>query len=154
RTVKHLREEVDAAQMLGRLGLDPMMAPPEVTTMESIAELERRIVTGDALQSGESHLFAETDGGRRHDLASRGRVVLKFRVGEQTRRYYRWLERTYLCHGPRGGSFLRYLCLAFIGVWRERPGERPAYAEIYERDLFRCASPVCSRRDLTPHHLV
>jgi hypothetical protein len=155
RTVKHLREEVDAAQMLGRVGVDETMAPPKVTTMEAIAALERRIVAGEAFQLGESQMFA-VDGEARTParLASRGRVALKFHVGEGTRRYYRWLERTYLRHGPRGGSFLRYLCLAFIGAWRERPEERPAYAEIYERDLFQCSSPVCSRRDVTPHHLV
>jgi hypothetical protein len=130
--------------------------------MDAIADLERRIVTGSDLQSGESQMFAAADGhvspadagGCTHDVASCGRVALKFRIGEETRRYYRWLERSYLRYGPRAGSFLRYLCLAFIGVWRQRSGERPAYAEIYERDLFQCASPVCSRRDLTPHHLV
>ena len=76
------------------------------------------------------------------------------RAEEETRRYYRWLERMYLRHGSRAGSFFRYICLSFIGVWRERGRERPAYADIYERDLFQCASPVCSRRDVTPHHLV
>ena len=28
-----------------------------------------------------------------------------------------------------------------------------AYAQIYQRDRYRCASPVCGRRDVTPHHL-
>jgi hypothetical protein len=154
RTVKHLREEVDAAQMLGRVGVDTTMAPPAMTTMDAIADLERRIVTGEALQSGESQMFSGANEGRSDDLGCRGRTGLKFRVGEETRRYYRWLERMYLRHGPRAGSFFRYICLSFIGVWRERSQERPAYADIYERDLFQCSSPVCSRRDLTPHHLV
>jgi len=154
RTVKHLREEVDAAEMLGRVGVDTTMAPPAVTTMDAIADLERRIVTGEALQSGESQMSAGADDRRGHAHECAGRVVLKFRVGEETRRYYRWLERMYLRHGPRAGSFFRYICLSFIGVWRERGRERPAYADIYERDLFQCASPVCSRRDVTPHHLV
>ena len=154
RTVKHLREEVDAAEMLGRVGVDTAMAPPAVTTMDAIADLERRIVTGEALQSGESHMSAGADDRRGHAHECAGRVVLKFRVGEETRRYYRWLERMYLRHGPRAGSFFRYICLSFIGVWRERGRERPAYADIYERDLFQCASPVCSRREVTPHHLI
>jgi hypothetical protein len=154
RTVKHLREEVDAAEMLGRVGGDTTMAPPAVTTMEAIADLERRIMTGEALQSGESQMFADANDrrGEAHECA--GRVVLKFRVGEETRRYYRWLERMYLRHGPRAGTFFRYICLSFIGVWRQRGRERPAYADIYERDLFQCASPVCLRHDVTPHHLV
>src|SRR5262249_26763604 len=71
-----------------------------------------------------------------------------------TRRHYRWLELLYLRHGPRAGSFLRYLCLCFVGVWRERAPFVHEYARIYERDMFRCTSPVCTRRDLTPHHLV
>jgi hypothetical protein len=154
RTVKHLREEVDAAQMLGRVGVDTTMAPPAMKTMDAIADLERRIVMGEALQSGESQMFAAADEGRSDDFGCRGRIVLKFRVGEETRRYYRWLERMYLRHGPREGSFFRYICLSFIGVWRQRGSERPAYADIYERDLFQCSSPVCSRRDVNPHHLV
>jgi len=152
--VKHLREEVDAAQMLGRVGVDTTMAPPADSTMNAIVALERRIVTGEALQSGERPYVC---GCRRRPQArswTRRRVVLKFRIGEETQRYYRWLERTYVRHGPRAGSFFRYLCLAFIGVWQERSKERPAYADLYERDLFQCASPVCSRRDVTPHHLV
>ena len=32
-------------------------------------------------------------------------------------------------------------------------GEVPAYFEVYRRDAFRCSSPVCTRRDVTPHHL-
>ncbi|TNF28333.1 MAG: HNH endonuclease [Deltaproteobacteria bacterium] len=31
---------------------------------------------------------------------------------------------------------------------------RVAYQDVYERERFRCASPVCEHRDLTPHHLV
>jgi hypothetical protein len=99
-------------------------------------------------------MFAGANDRRGHAHECAGRVVLKFRVGEETRRYYRWLERMYLRHGPRAGSFFRYICLSFIGVWRQRGSERPAYADIYERDLFQCSSPVCSRRDVTPHHLV
>ena len=78
---------------------------------------------------------------------------MKFRVSAGTQRYYRWLERLSLRHGPRAGSFFRYLCLSFIEVWRERSGVEPAYAHVYARDLHRCTNPVCSRRDLNPHHL-
>ncbi|HEX6275559.1 MAG TPA: HNH endonuclease, partial [Polyangiaceae bacterium] len=28
------------------------------------------------------------------------------------------------------------------------------YFRVYRRDAFRCSSPVCRRRDVTPHHLV
>jgi hypothetical protein len=32
-------------------------------------------------------------------------------------------------------------------------GADVAYGHIYIRDRFCCLSPVCSRRDVTPHHL-
>jgi hypothetical protein len=155
RTVKHLREEVDAAEMLGRLGVDEKMGPPDEKTMDAIAAMERSVVSGSALQSDESQMFA-TDSATPVErmLYSRGRVTFKFRVGVGTQRHYSWLERLYLRHGPRAGSFLRYLCTCFIAIWRERCERGQAYAEVYARDLFRCTSPVCSRRDVTPHHLL
>jgi hypothetical protein len=181
RTVKHLREETDAAQMLGRVGVDTAMTPPSEATMGKLGALERRIVSGATLQSDESQIFAghgaavalqpdesqifaghgaavalqpdESQIFAGDNLRARGRVTLKFRVSEGTQRYYRWLERMFLRHGPRAGSFFRYLCLSFIAVWRERSGVEPAYAHIYARDLHRCTNPVCSRRDLNPHHL-
>ncbi len=38
--------------------------------------------------------------------------------------------------------------------WRHLLGTDVAYGHIYIRDRFRCMSPVCNRRDVTPHHLV
>jgi hypothetical protein len=163
RTVKHLREETDAAQLLGRVGVDAAMTPPSEATMVTLAALERRIVWGVTLQSDERQIFAGGETATLQsderqifagdELRARGRVTLKFRVSDGTQRYYRWLERLYLRHGPRAGSFFRYLCLSFIAVWRERSGVEPAYAHVYARDLHRCTNPVCSRRDLNPHHL-
>jgi hypothetical protein len=164
RTVKHLREETDAAQMLGRVGVDAAMTPPSEATMGKLATLERRIVWGVTLQSDERQIFAGDEAAvtlqsdesqifAGDELRTRGRVTLRFRVSDGTQRYYRWLERLYLRHGPRAGSFFRYLCLSFIAVWRERSGVEPAYAHVYARDLHRCTNPVCSRRDLNPHHL-
>ncbi len=54
---------------------------------------------------------------------------------------------------PRGLSWLRFLCLSVWRGWRHVLGVDVAYAAIYERDAYRCTSPVCSRRDVTPHHL-
>jgi hypothetical protein len=228
RTVKHLREEVDAAQILARIGVERAMVPPSVAVMEKLAAFERRVVTGvadeshpgarnhEALDSGkerafvdqsalataladgsafaaafqpdgrqmsagaratgESHgtgvptgttfhsderqMFAgmkatgESHGTGARRLRSRGRVTLRFRVGVGTKRHYRWLERIYLRHGPRLGGFFRYLCLSFIQIWRQRPSLERAYSSVYARDSFRCTSPVCTRRDVTPHHLL
>jgi hypothetical protein len=58
-------------------------------------------------------------------------------------------------------SFTHFLCENLCRIWlpairRERlteSGAEPAYFGIYRRDAFRCTSPVCLRRDVTPHHL-
>jgi hypothetical protein len=165
RTVKHLREETDAAQLLGRVGVDATMTPPNEATMVKLAALKRRIVSGVTLQSDERQISAgdgaavgtalQSDESQisAGDRRARGRVTVKFSVSAGTQRYYRWLERLYLRHGPRTGSFFRYLCLSFAEVWRKNSDGKPAYAHIYARDLHRCTNPVCSRRDLNPHHL-
>jgi len=135
--------------------------------MEELARIERRVVTGA--------VFGERDGATGATGAtgamgatgaepgqmfavpehrSRGRVTLKFRVTTGARRYFRWLERMFRRQGPRGVTFLRYLCVVLIDAWRPRARSELAYAEVYARDGHRCTSPVCSRRDLTPHHVV
>jgi hypothetical protein len=50
-------------------------------------------------------------------------------------------------------SWLRFLCLSLWSAWRHLLGPDVAYGQIYIRDRYRCSSPVCSRRDVTPHHL-
>ena len=57
----------------------------------------------------------------------------------------RWLRR--------GVSWLKFLCLSIWRAWRHVLGVDVAYGGVYLRDCFRCRSPVCSRRDVTPHHL-
>jgi hypothetical protein len=60
-------------------------------------------------------------------------------LGAQARR---WL--------PRRMSWLRFLCLSSWQAWRHLLGADVGYGQIYIRDRFRCLSPVCSRRDVTP----
>jgi hypothetical protein len=50
-------------------------------------------------------------------------------------------------------SWLRFLCLSMWQAWRHLLGANAAYGQIYIRDRYRCTSPVCTRRDITPHHL-
>src|SRR5688572_5710278 len=47
RTVKHLREEVEAAELLIRMGLGPDQGPLDEQSLDALFELERRIVSGD-----------------------------------------------------------------------------------------------------------
>jgi hypothetical protein len=90
---------------------------------------------------------------------------LQWVVKEDTYRFFRALERAFarvstrVCSAP--ASFFGFLCEDFCRIWlpalrRERlteSGELPEYFGVYRRDAFRCASPVCTRRDVTPHHL-
>ena len=176
RTVKHLREEVDAAEMLGRLGIEPERGPPEEATMAELAAIERRVVTGAVFGADraegaagrqqdatgatgpeeQGQMSAETRARTDRDAreCARGRVTLKLRVATGIRRYYRWLERMFQRRGPRGVTLMRYLCVALIDPWRPRALSELAYAEVYERDGHQCTSPVCTRHDITPHHLV
>jgi hypothetical protein len=80
-------------------------------------------------------------------------VTLRLRVRAETRAFYRWLERLYLRYRPVQVPFIRFLCRALIETWKGSLGSDVAYASVYARDRYRCRSPVCSRADVTPHHL-
>jgi hypothetical protein len=54
---------------------------------------------------------------------------------------------------PSGMSWLKFLCLSIWSAWRHLLGTKVAYGHIYIRDRCRCSSPVCNRRDVTPHHI-
>jgi hypothetical protein len=54
---------------------------------------------------------------------------------------------------PAGMSWVKFLCLAFWKAWTHLVGVNVAWGQVYLRDLCRCSSPVCNRRDVTPHHL-
>jgi hypothetical protein len=86
-------------------------------------------------------------------LRGAGRVTLRFRVSAETHQLYRRMQRAFARHGPAGVPFLRFACLSFVDAWKHALPPTVAYGHIYARDRFRCQSPVCSRRDVTPHHL-
>jgi hypothetical protein len=85
--------------------------------------------------------------------ASAGKIALRLRVSRSTYAWYRGLEAQARRWLPCGMSWLRFLCLSLWEAWRHLLGADVAYGHIYVRDRFRCMSPVCSRRDVTPHHL-
>jgi hypothetical protein len=214
RTVKHLREEVDAAQMLARLTGTSAGRPPSVEVMHEVERARSQIVSGRIFcdeqhaQSGASALAATTPSATsgiaansagpqtsaaRGDTAgtprevggadpqvsalqelahallararmfsrraagrirdARGRLALKLRITSETRRFYRWLERIFQRYGTERMPFLRFLCRTLIETWKHLLDSDVAYAEVYARDGYRCKSPVCTRPDLTPHHL-
>jgi hypothetical protein len=178
RTVKHLRQEVEAAELLIRMGLGRDQLPLDEQSLDTLFELERSIVSGDLFgrtsnawagddTKGEARGGGQISGGRRQARFARrfGRVTFRWTVTEATYRFWRALERVFarvsirVCRGRV--SFLRFLCENFCRIWlpalgRERlteSGELPEYFGVYRRDAFRCTSPVCTRRDVTPHHL-
>jgi len=163
RTVRHLREEVDAMQVFARLAPGSMTEPPSEEILQELAAVESRIASGELFReaaAGQMSALSE-DAGRgfghaqRRSRAARqsGRVTLRFRVPAEMRRYYRWLERLFERHGPARVSFMRFLCCALVEAWQHTFGSTEKYGGIYGRDRYRCTSPVCGRRDVTPHHL-
>jgi hypothetical protein len=169
RTIKHLREEVEAAELLIRFGHGPDQRPPDDATMRQFFAIESSIAVGEMPEVArliEELEPSQMSGGRR-TRAERalGRVTYRWHVSADTARFWRTLEHVYLRVSPLLGvraSFLRFLAENFCCTWlpalrRRRltvSGEEPAYFKVYQRDAFRCTSPVCTRRDVTPHHLV
>lgn len=90
--------------------------------------------------------------GRARSVA--GRVELRLRMSREVYVWWRGLEAQARGWLPSGVSWLRFLCLSVWHAWRHLLGADVAYGHIYIRDRFRCTSPVCNRRDVTPHHLV
>lgn len=93
------------------------------------------------------------------NTSSAGRVALRLRVSRETHAWWRGLEAQARRWLPRGMSWLKFLCLSLWRGWRHVLGSpvlssEGAYQGIYVRDRYRCRSPVCSRQDVTPHHLV
>ena len=82
-----------------------------------------------------------------------GRVVLRLRVSRETYGWWRSLEKQARRWLPSGMSWLRFCCLSLWRAWRHLLNPNVAYGHIYIRDRHRCTSPVCTRRDVTPHHI-
>ena len=85
--------------------------------------------------------------------SSKGRVELRLRVSRAHYAWWRALEAQARSWLPSGTSWLRFLCLSIWNAWRHLLGKDVAYGQIYIRDRYQCSSPVCCRRDVTPHHL-
>jgi hypothetical protein len=195
RTIKHLREEVNAALTAVRLSGELDCPPPQDAELAAYTELERAVASGRAcegrVEDGRSEsvwesaarlsflapgasverrawhkmlasLQAWLEGGVlgtiQMSAASRasrsaGRVELRLRVTRHVFHWWRGLQAQARRWLPRGMSWLKFLCLSIWRAWSHVLGVDVTYGAIYERDAWRCTSPVCSRRDVTPHHL-
>jgi hypothetical protein len=146
RTLRHLREEIDAAELLARWSESAAVLPPSDADLRRVEDLEHAVVTGQMSAPPASPGTA---------AAPPASVTLRLRVHAGTARDFRHWEGIYLRH--RGSrlcttTFLRFACELFLDTWRPRRSE-VEYAHIYQRDRYRCQSPCCGRRDVTPHHL-
>lgn len=50
-------------------------------------------------------------------------------------------------------SWTKLLCLAVRETWGHTTQHQEAYHSIYERDGHRCSNPLCSSRQVRPHHI-
>jgi hypothetical protein len=146
RTVKHLEEEVRAAELSRDIG--GRVSPPPEETVQQIRQLESRVLAGDrdAVLEAQSQMSASLGAG-----ASSVRVDL--RVARDTARFWRALAGVMHKHLSRDASFARLLCDTFWKAWRHLTERSEKYAHVYARDRYTCSSPVCSRHDVTPHHV-
>jgi hypothetical protein len=87
------------------------------------------------------------------NVGSKGRIELRLRVSRANYAWWHGLEAQARRWLPSGTSWLAFLCRSIWNAWRHLLDTNVAYGQVYIRDRYRCSSPVCSRRDVTPHHL-
>ena len=153
RTVKELRQEVDAAALGDRL-------PPDDATLKAVADQRRE--TSEAMVTDPEAPFADRVRGVLSQMSVRpavrsGSVRHRFGVSQETRDVWDdFLECFRAVRGwlPPDASPIRLLCVMFCVEWIHVLATDVKYGHIYSRDGFECRSPLCTRRDVTPHHLV
>lgn len=158
RTVKLLREEVEAVSLVARVEQRDLrrMHPPDAETLEAAQSVERAalgIVTGgEAAQMSGTALEAEEI-----DLPT---TTLHLSLTDDVARFWRGVEGVHrFLVGPgsrsiEAESFVAFLVRCVWASWGRTANGGVAYAHIYQRDRWRCASPVCRSRNVTPHHIV
>ena len=156
RTVKHLREELEAAEVTAKATGDLAdLMPPDDETLEAVRTLERRALdrarrtpenTGEAGQASVQMFGAGLPAGL-------GWRVLEFRVREDLAEFWDIMKRVFLRERP-AERFLKYLVDALWDTWADSVEVGTAYQDVYLRGRYRCESPTCERRDVTPHHIV
>jgi hypothetical protein len=147
RTVKLLGEEVRAAELSREIG--GKVEPPSKETLEELRRLEACMLSGDhdAVMAAHGQMSAKLGA-----LAPNVRVDL--RVARDTAWFWRTLAGVMHKHLSRELSFARFLCNTFLDEWKHLTQHKRKYEPIYARDLHTCKNPYCTRRDVTPHHIV
>jgi hypothetical protein len=151
RTVKHLSEEVRFVEMVARMSGGVPAGPPTAEQMAHAAEVERGVLSGQISHVAEAPMPDDPTAVRPEHM---GRVELTFHMRADLAAEYRRVEAAWERAGRPTGDFVRFVALSFWRAWGHTlDGTEQAYGHIYLRDRYRCASPTCWRRDVTPHHL-
>ena len=147
RTVKHLADEVRAAELTATvIEGRAIVEPPSDELMSELQQLEGQVVSGDRDAITESQLSARLS----PEVSS---ATLNLRVTRDTARFFRVLEGIVRPYLPRERSFLGCLCELFWDAWQDHCVSDAKWAHIFARDGCRCANPVCRRRGSQPHHI-
>jgi len=177
RTVKLLREEVQAVELTARAEgvVVQDQGPPTAEALEAVRAIEREVigrVTGLAGHGDGAGPMSGGEGGPTAGPMSGGEggptagpmsggeggevlpvTRLRLSMSEHTARFWRGLEGLYRqLHGGRG-SFVAFLVSAAMRSWNSAMAAQVAYGDVYLRDRWRCASPMCRSRNVTPHHV-
>ncbi len=153
RTVLHLREEVNAVRLRWSLDNAASCAPPDDAALAEIAELERKIQTGELFSSllGTARLrppqtFVTLPAGTGCEV--------RFCVSADVRAHLSEVEAQFRnLAGPKA-SFVAFMCICLWDAWLPWLEARDdKWAAVFRRDRHRCSNPVCDRTDITPHHL-
>lgn len=154
RTLVHLREEVDAIYVSSAFDEGPRSdpAPPDDATLERVREIERSVQDGSFMKDA---LHPYSRGSQKSVTFQSGSgEQVRFRISEDLWRHFEYVERQFRAVARPEVSFVAFLCFAFWSAWSPvLEAHDVAWDEIYRRDRYRCTSPVCSRHDVTPHHL-
>lgn len=177
RTVKLLREEVQAVELTARAeGVAVQdQGPPTVETLEAVRAIEREViglVTGlgesagpmSGSEDGESAgpMSGGVDGDENGSPMSGGAggidaelpmTTLRLSMSEDTARFWRGLEALHRQLDSGRGSFVGFLVSAAMRSWTSALASQVLYGDVYVRDRWRCASPTCQSRNVTPHHV-
>ena len=166
RTFKHLREEVQAVEMLTRFLSETDHSPPSEEQIEQMQTLERAILSGELLRRVTGHrpheptavqISVSPEDEAPHDtvqisVTPSAKVTLRIRVPGDLLLHYRQLERLHRKKRP-DESFIQFLCTTFWQTWVPHLGTSDKWEQIYRRDRYRCTNPVCHQRNVTLHHV-
>jgi hypothetical protein len=151
RTIKMLREEVEAVQLRSRISHEASLGPPTEAELEAVQELERAVARGDMIEATigpkRDQQISVTDGAG-CELTFR---VSAFVVAELYRQ-----EAAYERVRPPDVSmtFIEFLCVSLWMAWLPTvTGCSIAYTSVYQRDRWKCSNPTCDERGSEPHHV-